>query len=178
MKLWGVLLILLGAVAALVLICSISIRFQRKHPTVNYDERQEAYRGKAYGFGLIIGGIYFIILSFGLLILPDAQLSGDVLSLIIMAGILLTIIALDLYCMMTGALLPLNDKVDQVIITSYILAGLKLFGLAAHIWFHGIGMGDDHVGAWKDMIITAYFTFQAVIYLIAKRRSKREADEQ
>ena len=171
-------MILLGAVAALLLVCKMKIRFERKRRNNDFDERQQLFHGRAYGFGLAIGGIYFVILSCGLLIFGEAQFSGDALSLIILAGIMLTVIAVNLYCMMTGALLPLNSVMNPAISLSYTFAALELIGIVSHIWFHGMRMGDDPIGVWEDLTGTVFWGFHAIIYMIAKGRDKREADEQ
>ena len=177
MCVWSVLLILLGAVALLMLACKLTIRLERKRCSNDFDERQQLFQGRAYGFGLVMGGIYFVILSSFLLIFGDAQFSGDALSLIILAGIMLTVIAVNLYCMMTGALLPLNSVMNPAINLSYTFAALELIGIVSHIWFHGMGMGDDPIGVWEDLTGTVFWVFHAVIYMIARSRDKREADE-
>lgn len=178
MTIWGALLILLGVVALLLLACRMTIRFKRKRQNSSYDERQEIFQGKSYGFGLAVGGIYFLILSFVLLVMRGTQLSGDVLSLIVMAGIMLTFMAVNIYCMMTEALLPLDGAMDSVIGICNGFAVLKLIGIITHICFHGMGMGDDPVGAWEDVTVAVFWSVHAAIYMIAKRRRKRASDEQ
>lgn len=178
MTIWGALLILLGTVAALALVCGRAVKFMSKHKNDAYDERQKMFQGKAYGFGLLVAAVYFMILSFGLLIVGDAKLPGDVLSLVVMAGVMLAYTAVNLYCLMTGALLPLNGLMDPVIGMSYFFAVTELFGLIVHICFHGMSMGDDPVGTWEDLTGVVFWTLHAVMYMIARRREKRNSDGQ
>lgn len=176
MEIWGALLILLAAVAALVLICGMTVRVKRKHQRSDYDERQILFQGKAYGFGLIIGAVYFVFLSSALLLKGESKLNADLLSLIVWDGILLTYTAVNVYCLMTGALLPLNNAINPVLGMSYAFAILKLIRLITHICFHGMSMGDDPMDTWEDLTGVVFWTLHAAMYMIAKRREKRESD--
>ena len=178
MSAWIALLILLGAVGALMLFCRMSVNFKTKRQNDAFDERQKIFQGKAYGFGLLVGAVYFVILSSVLLIMGERKLTADFLSMIIWGGILLTYTAVNCYCLMTGALLPLNSARDSVIGVSYVFAALALFHLVTHIFFHGMSMGDDPVETWEDLIGVVFWTLHASMYLIAKRREERDADGQ
>lgn len=178
MSVIAALLILLGAVGALLLVCRASVNYGRKGQNNGFDERQKLYQGKAYGFGLLIGAVYFVILSSVLLIMGERKLTADFLSMIIWAGILLSYTAVNVYCLMTGALLPLNSARDSVIGVSYVFAALALFRLGNHIFFHGMSLGDDPVGTWEDLTGVVFWTLHAVMYMIARRREKRDSDGQ
>lgn len=175
--LWGALLILLGFVGVLVLLCAWMIRYQNNHPSKHYDERQIAFQGKSYAFGLVVGGIYYTVFSFYLLAASDNLPEGGMISLLVLTGVLISLTATELYCMMTGALLPLNDKMDQIFGFSCLMAALALIGIIVHICFDGMSIGDDPVGVWKDLIQFVWFTFQAIIYRIAKWRDQRQTNE-
>ena len=172
MTVWIALLILLGTVGALLLFCRISVHYKTRRQDDAFDERQKLYQGKAYGFGLLVGAVYFVILSSVLLIMGERKLTADFLSLIIWGGILLAYTAVNCYCLMTGALLPLNSARDSVIGVSYPFAALALFHLVTHIFFHGMSMGDDPVDTWEDLMGLVFWTLHASMYLIAKRREK------
>ena len=172
------LMILLGTVATLLLFCRISVHYKTKRQDNAFDERQKLYQGKAYGFGLLVGTVYFVILSSVLLIMGERKLTADFLSMIIWGGILLAYTAVNCYCLMTGALLPLNSARDSVIGVSYPFAALALFHLVTHFFFHGMSMGDDPVETWEDLIGVVFWTLHASMYLIAKRREERAADGQ
>ena len=172
------LLILLGVVAAMAMICERTVHFKSKRQDNAFDERQKLYQGKAYGFGLLVGTVYFVILSSVLLIMGERKLTADFLSMIIWGGILLAYTAVNCYCLMTGALLPLNSARDSVIGVSYPFAVLALFHLVTHFSFHGMSMGDDPVETWEDLIGVVFWTLHASMYLIAKRREERAADGQ
>ena len=178
MTVWIALLILLGTVGALLLFCRMSVHYKTKRQDDAFDERQKIFQGKANGFGVGVGVIYFGIFSFFLLIMGDKKLTADFLSMIIWGGILLTYTAVNCYCLMTGALLPLNSARDSVIGVSYVFAALALFHLVTHIFFHGMSMGDDPVDTWEDLIGVVFWTLHASMYLIAKRREERAADGQ
>ncbi len=169
------LLILLGTVGALLLFCRISVHYKTKRQDDAFDERQKLYQGKAYGFGLLVGAVYFVILSSVLLIMGERKLTADFLSMIIWGGILLAYTAENCYCLMTGALLPLNSARNSVIGFSYTAAALALFKLGTHIFFHGMSMGDDPVETWEDLMGAVFWTLHASMYLIAGRREEREA---
>ena len=176
MTVWIALLILLGAVGALLLFCRVSVHYKTKRQDDAFDERQKLYQGKAYGFGLLVGAVYFVILSSVLLIMGERELTADYLSMLIWGGILLAYTAVNCYCLMTGALLPLNSARDSVIGVSYPFAALALFHLVTHIFFHGMSMGDDPVETWEDLIGVVFWTLHSSMYLIAKRREGRDAD--
>ena len=178
MTVWIALLILLGAVGALLLLCRMSVKFKTKRQNDAFDERQKIFQGKAYGFGLLVGAVYFVILSSILLIMGERKLTADLLLMLIWAGILLAYTAVNCYCLMTGALLPLNSARDSVIGVSYPFAALALFHLVTHFFFHGMSMGDDPVETWEDLIGVVFWTLHASMYLIAKRREERAADGQ
>ena len=178
MTVWIALLILLGAVGSLMLFCRVSVHYKTKGQDNAFDERQKLYQGKAYGFGLLVGAVYFVILSSVLLVMGERELTADFLSMLIWGGILLTYTAENCYCLMTGALLPLNSARDSVIGVSYVFAALALFHLVTHIFFHGMSMGDDPVDTWEDLMGLVFWTLHASMYLIAKRREKRDADGQ
>lgn len=178
MTVWIALLILLGAVGSLMLFCRVSVHYKTKGQDNAFDERQKLYQGKAYGFGLLVGAVYFVILSSVLLVMGERELTADFLSMMIWGGILLTYTAENCYCLMTGALLPLNSARDSVIGVSYVFAALALFHLVTHIFFHGMSMGDDPVDTWEDLIGVVFWTLHASMYLIAKRREERAADGQ
>ena len=171
----GALLVLLGIVSALILLCVLVIRHSKNRPDEDYDERQIVFQGKANEFGLIVGGIYYTILSFYLMFTSDNQTVGDMTSLLVLAGVFVVIITIQLYCMMTGALLPLNDKTNQVVGLCCFMAVLSLIGVCVHIWFNGLGMGDEPVKVWEDLIEVVFFTFEVLIYRIAKWKDQRES---
>lgn len=172
------LLILLGFVAAMAMICERTVHFKSKRQNEAYDERQKIFQGKAYGFGLLVGAVYFVILSSVLLIMGERKLTADFLSMIIWGGILLAYTAINLYCLMTGALLPLNGAMDPVLGMSYVFAGMKIIILITHVCFRGMSMGDDPVDTWEDLMGLVFWTLHASMYLIAKRREERAADGQ
>lgn len=176
MTIWGALLILFGAVTAVALICERTVNYKSKRQNDGYDERQKLYQGKAYGFGLIIGAVYFMILSSVLLIMGEKKLTADLLSMLIWDGLLLAYTAVNFYCLMTDTLLPLNGAMDPVLGVSYVFAILKLIRLITHICFHSVSMGDDPIDTWEDLIGVVFWTLHAVMYMIAKRREKRDAD--
>lgn len=178
MALWGALLILLGLVGALMLLCALVIHYQKNHPNKHYDERQILFQGKSYAFGLIVGAVYYMILSFYLLFCSDQLPDGDIISLLVLAGIPAVCISFELYSMMTGALLPLNDKTDQIFAFSCFMAVLAFVGIVVHICFDGMRMGDDPAKVWEDLIQFVWFASQAAIYRIAKWRDKRDIDEE
>lgn len=172
MTVWLALLILLGAVSVLLLVCRMCVNYKAKPQNEGYDERQKLYQGKACGFGLAVGSIYYLILSFVLLIPGKRELNAEFLSMIVLAGTMLAYTAVNCYCLMTGALLPLNNAVIPVFDLSCIFAALKLFVLGVHIIFHGMSMGDDPVDTWEDLLELVFWTLHAAMYLIAKRREK------
>ncbi len=178
MTVWIALLILLGTVAAMALICERTVHFKSKRQNDAYDERQKIYQGKANGFGLGIGVIYFGILSTVLLIMGERKLTADLLSMLIWAGILLAYTAVNFYCLMTDTLLPLNGAMDPVLGLSYAFAIMKLIHLFVYICVYGMSMGDDPIDTWEDLMGLVFWTLHAVMYMIAKRREKRDADGQ
>ena len=178
MTVWIALLILLGTVGALLLFCRVAVHYKPKRQEDAFDERQKLYQRKADRFALAVGAVYFMILSFVLMIMGEKKLTADFLSMIIWGGILLTYTAINLYCLMTGALLPLNGAMDPVLGMSYVFAGMKIIILIAHVCFHGMSMGDDPVDTWEDLMGVVFWTLHASMYLIAKRREERDVDGQ
>ena len=172
------LMILLGTVATLLMFCRISVHYKTKRQDNAFDERQKLYQGKAYGFGLLVGAVYFVILSSVLLFMGDKKLTADLLSMLIWAGILLAYTAVNFYCLMTDTLLPLNGVMDPVLGLSCAFAILKLIHLFVYLCVYGMSMGDDPIDTWEDLMGVVFWTLHAVMYMIAKRREKRDADGQ
>lgn len=177
MMIWGALLILLGLVAVVVLACVLTIHYQKKHPDKRYDERQELSRGKAYGFGLAVGVIYYLIICICCISAGDIQMPTMMLSPILLTGILLALMAVNLYCLMTGALLPIFYNSNFTIFISYALSVMRLIMIIIATCRYETGMDVDLVSVYFDSLMVVLFATTGTFYLLAKLRDKRASDE-
>lgn len=168
--LWAVLTVVL-AVLVLIVVCGVVIRVQKKRPDRHYDERQIAARGKAYEFGFTVCVVYYALIT----VLMPFQADQWTIAphILIFVGVLFSILAVQIYCLMTDAMLPLNRSSSLLIGTSFFAGAVNLWALVSHIFREGLVVNNEPTGVWLELVMCVYCLSQATIYLIAERRSKR-----
>lgn len=171
------LLVLCGIFLLLVLYCRSFLKnWDRKRTEeiekgTYYDERQIIARGKASECIAGVGIIYFLIVYW----LLEGWEMEDVTPIIapsslIVCGVWMLIALFSLCCLMTDALLPLGKYSFPAVL--YIAVGV--FNIIVVVW------GDNSVGMhnndWDNLIVGFALMVIGVIHIIARSRSKRNAE--
>jgi len=136
-----------------------------------YDERQIAARGKASECIAGVGIIYYLIV-FWLLALWEREDVTPIIapSSLVMGGVWLSMALFCLCCLMTDALLPLGKYSFPAVL--YIAVGV--FNIIVVVWGdYSVGM---HSNDWDNLIVGFAFLVMGVIHIIARSRSKRNAE--
>lgn len=171
------LLVLCGIFLLLVLYCRSFLKnWDRKRTEeiekgTYYDERQIIARGKASECVAGVGIIYFLIVHW----LLEGWEMEDVTPIIapsslIVGGVWMLIALFSLCCLMTDALLPLGKYSFPAVL--YIAVGV--FNIIVVVW--GDYRSGMHSGYWDNLIAGFAFLVIGVIHIIARSRSKRNAE--
>jgi len=99
-------LIMLGALLALVALCWGLLRMQRRAPTEEYDERQKIEQGKASQISMMVGFMYFLLVICWMY-LDMMPAEGYFL---IFVGLMLEMMVYHICCLLTHSALPLSQK--------------------------------------------------------------------
>lgn len=170
----GVILICIAVLAVLVLICAVSLWWNRSGENKAYDERQLVEQGRARVVAGTVGEIYFFLLMV-LLFDENSWLTQRIpLYLVIFIGLMIQSMVYHIYCVMTHALLPFGKSPVLTISTS-VLMSLIQFGYYAmdyQMERHIPGVLDQD--SLLHLILGVVFAFYALIHLIALLRKERE----
>lgn len=147
--------VLIVGVAALLLLgaTALASHLEKKHPSEQYDERQQAARGKAYGWALLTGFAYFVVILLLDLLLPNGLQAS--LALIVTAGISLEAFVLGCYCIFHDAYLPLTKSLKVDIIVLYALGGTQLLNAIVIVNRMRVTLTEDGIskaGFWQVML--------------------------
>lgn len=165
-----VLLLIFGALVALVLLCLGAIWFEKRAPGEDYDERQKIDRGNAYRISFHVGVVYFL----GVLIYLELSKNMEYVILLLFVGMELQLMTFHIYCLLKRSALPLSKKP---------LASAMSYGLLSAIWvvnFLSWRRADSRYtaqitdNAWIQLTGAAFFGALAVMYLISHFWKERE----
>ena len=167
----GVILICIAVLAALVLICAVSLWWNRSGENKAYDERQLVEQGRARVVAGTVGMTYFFLLMI-LLAYEDGWLTQKLPAYeLIFIGLLIQIMTHNIYCLMTHALLPFGQSPIVTICTS-VLMSLVQFGYYGLDSWGGVPVsGEREV---LHLVAGTAFAFYALLHLIALLRKERE----
>ena len=168
----SVILICVGVLAALVLICGVSLWWNRSGENKAYDERQLVEQGRARAVADTVEMIYYFCLMVYLIYTEYGEVETLPVFELIFIGLLIQIMTYHIYCVMTHAALPFGQKPVGTILLS-VFWGLMQFGN----YFIGHRDKDllsgNGIGLLNLIAGTAFF-FLALIHLIALLRKERE----
>ena len=176
MTILGALLIPVGVLTALMISCFAMVRYQKKRSSEQYDERQSGARGKAYGFGVLVGVVYYAWLS----IFMESTKSTPLLirdSEFVLVGIMLIMLAVDMYCFFSEALLPFGGNSVTAVSCFSVLAAFKLADIVIYVISHNTQIAEEDDFVIRSMI-AMYWVTMAALHLLAYFRDKRGSHEQ
>lgn len=166
-------LLLLGVIAALVLICLAFICFEKKHPDRKFDERQQASRGRAYHFSWVLSWCYGVALML-LFILQRGQEPTVEPYLLVLLGIMFQVMAFDCYCLFTDSAVPPSQKPVSFIISGISIGVMDLANavLLGDSWDLPL-TGEKSIG-WVWLMCAVAFLFRGITLLLRQRRQAGE----
>ena len=137
-------LLLVGVSAfALVGVMTLLARWDKKKTSKEYDERQQAVRGKAFEWAFVIGFIYACVIMFLDAFLPEG-LQASVL-LIVAVGLVLEGFSAGCYCIFHDAYLPLTKSPKANIFLLYLLAAVQAINAARQTSTLGINISENGI---------------------------------
>ena len=170
MMIWTALLLMLGAMLLLLGICAVYLRVERGWPKSDFDERQQIARGKGYRFAFWVGFLYYAGVG---IYVAFADASSAVSSSLMLAGLMVTVSALEFYCVLTHASLPRWQNTKWVGVGS-ILLGVANIGTSLRTILVESEFYTSLAGAYAKMFTGVCFIVLGTVHLIAFRRQERE----
>ena len=170
---------------AMLLICVVSVWFDRKFPGGSFDERQSQFRGKASEISLILGSAYYMYI----LICLDRDYpmpfgTGAMLFL----GILGQALLFHIYCIINRAALPLGHNgwltalgygsMSLMQIWRYIMNCDFFDRYASKLTEQGNLIPENYMDSlWMTLFLAIGFGVLAVLHLISMLWKVREDHE-
>lgn len=124
MTFYYALLLVFGAAVALLGIMAFLIRTDKKRDSKEYDERQQAVRGKACQWAVVVGMAYFAVIALWDIVLADGLQTS--VYLLVMIGLALEAFVMECYCIFHDAYLPLTKSPKANIIALYVMGALQM----------------------------------------------------
>ncbi len=177
-----VMVVLLSAILLVMLLCAWFLRYEKKRAEaanqkgMGFDERQVGEQAKAGEFAFVVAGIYFLIVYF-LLSFWDLQHIEPIVkpATLIFGGIWLMMLSNSIYCLMTDALVPMDN--GPIPATGSIVCGVLIM-LGAVIgtdFFREPLFGEDSYRLEQLLYGVALLTL-GIVKKIARSRSERETE--
>ena len=164
---------ILGVFALTVLLCAGVIWLEKRFPSAEYDERQKQAKGNASRLGIIVGMLYFAVVT-AVLIRQVEEPKTVEPYLLVFVGILLMMTVDHTYCFLTHASLPLSQKPITAILCYassgvvqlvYIWNALDRFPLSL------VGYGS---AGWIHLLTGIVFLYLSVMHLVQYLRDRKE----
>lgn len=163
-------LIMIGVVLLILGICALCIWFERSFPANDYDERQQIARGKGYRFSCYITLLYYAAVS---IYVATADPSSAVTSSLMMAGLVVMLLALELYCLLNRV--GLAKWVNPVsTIVCFFGIGATQLGRAIYRLLFEEELYTTTAGAYANMFWGVSFIVLGTAHLIAYLRRDKE----
>ena len=170
------LLSLCVCVAALMLLCTAVIRFEKKHPGKDYDERQKQARGNAYRFSFWMGFAYYFVLYIAVLWYFPKDLRPGNVAPAMFIGMLIQAMSFHIYCFFTHADLPLSEKPIVSIWSYTVLAAFNLLELVID-GVKEFSLLQPGLNSLSRLMTGFFFLVLAVLHLIQLLRNRKENAE-
>lgn len=131
----GMLLGMLAGVVVGILVVALSYKFAKikKDAGCEYDERQQLTRGKGFKYAYITVIVYNAILC--IFTIADVPIPVEQ-SVLIMAGILISVMVCAVYCIKREAYVSLNENTNRLLLVFVILGGIN-FSIGILHCIHG-----------------------------------------
>ena len=170
--LYGVLAIL-GAWAALVVLCWIVIQEEKQSVDENYDERQIQAQGNAYRLSFYVSLCYYL----GLLFFGGLLESREAVYLALVIGVVLQMMVYHIYCLLTHAALSVSGKPLTAVFFYGAAAVLNFAHFAMMVFQDGCYAEYASGNVWVRLITAMSFGALSLMHLIQYFRDKRESHE-
>jgi len=164
---------ILGALAAIIVLCLACTWLEKHYPSENYDERQKLVRGRASSVAMGAGFVYFIIVLPILISQIDKEKTIEP-HLLVLWGALFPVIVNHTYCLINHAALPLSQKPLYSIVV-YTLLGVL------YIWNFGNGLERfelSFVGKgsmpWVHLTAGICFLYLSLMHTVQFFRDRKE----
>lgn len=162
-------LLVVGLLAAVVLLCVVVTWIEKKFPRTEYDERQKIVQGKAYALAFNAGLLYYIPVTIWQMLQAEAGKSFMEMYLVLFVGLWVQMLLFNTYCIFHGAGLPLSQKSSWAIGTCVLFSGyyfLKYFGFREEL---------NRTGFKLILLLMAVgCSYLALLYGVQMIRDRRE----
>ena len=167
---------ILAVLAGIVVLCLGVIWLEKRFPGGNMDERQRQAQGRASGFAMVLGMLYFLAVMIVLLRQVDGPKTVEPW-LLVFIGILLMATADHTYCLLSYASLPLSQKPIFAIV-AYGLTGLLqlvvVSNTAERMPLSWVGYGTS---GWVQLLTGISLLYLSLMHLIQYLRDRRDSRE-
>ena len=176
MKEMAVLLLVLAVAVAVPVYTKLVLLYRKKHPVMDYDERQKLAQGEACGvaFGTML--MYFLVFLriYGWQGMTDNTEIPTVQVMWVLAlGLLLGVLVFHTDCFLNHAALPLNKKPLRVMAAYFCTGGMELLNYYLRCWWSADGRETVTGHLWLLMgVVSCYL---GILYLLEWLRSRKEA---
>ena len=167
---------ILAVLAGIVVLCLGVIWVEKRFPGGEMDERQRQAQGRASGFAMVLGMLYF----FAVVLLLLRQVDGPKTVepwLLVFIGILLMVTADHTYCLLCYASLPLSQSPVLSIVGYGLTGAIQLL----YVWHATAKMPLSWTGhgtsGWIHLLTGISFLYLSLIHLIQYLRDRREGHE-
>lgn len=188
MTFYHALLLVIGVAMVLLGVMVLLAHMDKKRPVKEYDERQQAVRGRAYEWAFEIGILYFGLVMLLESLLPEGLQAS--LILVVATGLALEGFTIGAYCEMHDAYLPFAKSRKANIYILYFVGGLQLLNAVLQVRrmrivlteegiskqsFGEVMIGGDEQSAvvWAYLIIAVASVVLATLELVHDIRDKR-----
>ncbi len=162
-------LLLIGAVITLGILCWGVIKVEKAFPSEKYDERQLLARGRAYRVSFWMGFLYdMFVLLFAI------TKGGESAYVLFFLGLSLRAMVFHLYCLLTGAALPMSEK-PAITIGCYAVMALMYMTRFMELDFGTeLTFAREDSRIWLSLIMSVFFSSLSVLHLINFLRDRKE----
>lgn len=164
---------MLGILLGIVLFCLGVIYLEKKAPGEEFDERQKIMRGNAHRLSLMVGFVYFLVVTAVLIRQVDGEKTVEPF-LLIFFGLEIQLLVLHTYCLLTHSALPLSEKPITAIVC-YTVSGLiqlgYIFNRLGDFPLAMVGYGSS---GWIHLTTGVFFLYLALMHLIALLHKEKE----
>ena len=166
MSTWKAVFVIGFVFAVIFVICALAIWIEKKYPGEKYDERQKQARGNAYRLTVICGMVYHILAA---VVCGMEDVSGDIWFMLIMYGVIGEAMILHVYCFLTHAAMPLDERPVFTMIAWLIMGVVYVLQYVIRPVPAGAGL----IG-YAQLVAGCCFLLLSAMHLISYIRQKRE----
>ena len=167
---------ILGALAAIIVLCLGCIWIEKHRPSDEYDERQKLVRGQASSLSMIVGLLYLV----GILVVLNNQIDGEKIVepyLLVTVGILLMAMVDHTYCLLGNAALPLSQKPLWVILGYTALGIRSLWRFSLGLELFTLSLAGEGSRPLPNLLIGVTAFYLALMHVIQYFRDRRGRNE-